>query len=184
MAYVSLLHRARTDKIASIIILAIGIISPIHCPYSANPLVIPPHLTSVAIPTFQNKTTEPELDIQVTDAVRNAFMRDNTLAIRSEDVATSILDGSIESYLKSPYAFDASERIIEYKISIHLSLTFHDNIEQKDRLTNKGVEVWRIYSILDESGNRLDDEALEDENKIKLIELASDEVLNSIFGDW
>jgi hypothetical protein len=154
------------------------------CPYSTNPLVIPPHLTSVAIPTFANVTNQPELDIQITDAIRQEFLLDNSLAIRDENIATSLLTGQVKSYVKTPNAFDESERVKEYKLTITLSITYIDKVENKERLKEKSVSQYRIYSIIDESGNRLDETTLETENRTKLVKQVAEEVLNSIFGDW
>ncbi len=154
------------------------------CVYSSNPGVIPSHLVSVAIPVFVNNTLEPLLEENLTKSVVYVFQKDNTLQVRTEDQATSILKGEIIEYKKDIYSWDESERVKEYKLTLQVKITFFDLVENKERVKDKIISESVIYPIIDSDGNQLDDEQEENNNKIILIERISQEILNSIFGDW
>jgi hypothetical protein len=75
---------------------------------------IPPDLTSIAIPTFQNKTYEPGIEIQFTQA----------FLTRAE--ADSILEGVIKSFTVYSVAFDKAGFVSQYEATIVMDLTLKD----------------------------------------------------------
>ena len=55
-------------------------------------------IKSVYVPFFSNETTQPDLDIQVTESIIDDLVDDNTLSVTSEDQADAILQGRIVAF--------------------------------------------------------------------------------------
>src|SRR5688572_4653622 len=68
------------------------------CSYSPNPSSVPSHLKTVAIPMFENRTTEPSLEQEVTQAVVDRFVKDNHLRVVSEGDADALITGAVSGY--------------------------------------------------------------------------------------
>ncbi len=86
------------------------------------------HLTagmkSIFIPVFENKTMEPIIEEELTPAVIREFLRDGRIEVVGSSKADMVLKGSVVSYKETPVSFDASENVLEYRISVttHLIL--------------------------------------------------------------
>jgi hypothetical protein len=56
----------------------------------------------IAVPTFENKTLLPRIEVLVTDTVIKQFHQDGTYRIAEEDNADAILKGEITEITRSP----------------------------------------------------------------------------------
>ena len=65
------------------------------CAYTTSTALLPSHLKTVAIPVFENATTEYTLEQEVTDAVIAHFVADNHLKVVDERSANSVIKGKI-----------------------------------------------------------------------------------------
>lgn len=93
--------------------------------------VLPSHITSIAVPMFSNKTLEPELEKDITDAIRQAFIKDGRLKVLDSASANSLLEGKLESYTLDPVAFDMSDRVTQYRVVIGVYITYKDLVKDK-----------------------------------------------------
>lgn len=60
---------------------------------------LPPHLKTIFVPTFENRTVEPNIEQKITTAVRRQFQHDGQLKIVSaENEADIVLKGTLTSY--------------------------------------------------------------------------------------
>jgi len=101
------------------------------CAYSFNPSSIPGHLKTVEIPVLDNRTLEVELAEEITSALIDRFVLDNTLRVVQGD-ADAILEGTITSYENRVFGFNAEEQADEYLVIIVVSMTFRDRVKNKD----------------------------------------------------
>lgn len=92
---------------------------------------LPAHITSVAVPLFGNQTLEPELEKDVTSALRQAFIRDGRLKVKEVKNATSVLEGLIRSYTLEAVAFDIQDRATQYRVVIGVHIVYRDLVEDK-----------------------------------------------------
>jgi outer membrane lipopolysaccharide assembly protein LptE/RlpB len=79
---------------------------------------IPPGLTSIAIPTFVNKTLEPGIEIPFTQAFLREFILDQRVNVVDRSEAESVLEGVIKSFSISSVAYDRSGLVLEYKATV------------------------------------------------------------------
>src|SRR5947209_18997536 len=57
---------------------------------------------TIAIPTFENKTLMPRIEVLVTDTVIKQFQQDGTYRIANSDKADATLKGEISRISRSP----------------------------------------------------------------------------------
>jgi len=87
---------------------------------------VPPGLTSVAIPTFQNKTYEPGIEIQFTQAFLREFILDKRVKVVSRAEADSTLEGVIKSFNIYSVAYNKAGFVLQYETHIIIDITLKD----------------------------------------------------------
>ncbi|MBI5191955.1 MAG: LptE family protein [Nitrospirae bacterium] len=85
---------------------------------------IPPSVTSISIPVFENKTMEPVIEEEITPAVIREFIKDRRLQVVDKSQSDLVLNGIVTSYKESPLSFDSNQNVLENRItiSVHLRL--------------------------------------------------------------
>ncbi|TBR22014.1 MAG: hypothetical protein EPO63_08085 [Candidatus Nitrosotenuis sp.] len=101
--------------------------------------ILPDTIKSVGIPVFENDVQQPNLDITVTHAVTETFLRDGRLAV-VDGGADSLLQGTIKSYTLEPVAFDTLNRVTQYRVKLMVNVKFTDN-------TGKGIALERDLRV-------------------------------------
>lgn len=79
---------------------------------------IPQGISSIAIPTFINKTFEPGIEIPFTKAFLKKFIDDQRVRVVDRKEADSILEGIIKSFELSSVSYDRSGFVMEYQTTI------------------------------------------------------------------
>ncbi|MFV1951473.1 MAG: LPS assembly lipoprotein LptE [Nitrospinota bacterium] len=92
---------------------------------------LPPHIKSIAIPLFSNKSTEPGIERELTGSVREWFITDGRLKVVEEGEADMILKGEINRYSLRPVSFDSQDNVTEYWVEMDISVKLKDVIENK-----------------------------------------------------
>ena len=96
---------------------------------------LPDHLRTVAVPAFINETGELDLESRITQATRQEFQRDGTLAVTDVEVADIIVKGKIIS---------CDFAAVRYERGNHLAseeqrMTVRCDILATERVTGKTV---------------------------------------------
>lgn len=148
-------------KIAGLITFISLILS--GCGYRVGSL-LPSDLSTVTIPTFINKTSEPNIEIDVTNGVIEEFQKDGTLKVVAEDKADTILTGEIISYEKVAQLYDSQGTVQESKLIVWTDILFKrlatDEIIVKARV--KGEAKFNIGESQFESEREILPEAVKD----------------------
>jgi len=84
---------------------------------------IPPGLTSIAIPTFVNKTFEPGIEVPFTQAFLREFILDKRIKVVDRSEADSTLEGVIKSFNIYSVSYDRSGLVLEYQTTVVMDLT-------------------------------------------------------------
>ena len=87
---------------------------------------VPPGLTSVAVPTFKNRTYEPGIEVPFTQAFLNEFILDRRVNVVDRGQADSLLEGIITDFKIFSVSFDRSGFVVEYQTNVTLDLTLKD----------------------------------------------------------
>ena len=84
---------------------------------------LPPGITSIAIPTFVNRTYEPGIEVPFTQAFLDDFIRDKRIKVVDKAAADSVLEGTIHSYRLSTGSTDPQGFVSEYRATVVVDLT-------------------------------------------------------------
>lgn len=91
--------------------------------YSASPGRVDDNIKRVAVLTLENLSTEPNLDVDLTDAIIFALQTDNTLRVVDEVGADSIISGKVTRYHLREVATTSELTVNEFQVQIAVSLT-------------------------------------------------------------
>jgi outer membrane lipopolysaccharide assembly protein LptE/RlpB len=89
---------------------------------------VPSGLNSVAIPTFKNRTYEPGVEIQFTQAFLREFILDRRVNVVDRAQADSIMEGIITDFRIYSVAYDQSGLAVEYQTTVVLDVTLKDRM--------------------------------------------------------
>ena len=114
--------------------------------YSGSSGRVDESLKQVAVRTIENRTTEPNLGVELSDSIILAIQTDNSLKVVDENVADSIIFGEVVRYHLREVATRADLTVNEYQVQIAVVLTFEivasgERIFQKKRFTGTGNYV-------------------------------------------
>jgi outer membrane lipopolysaccharide assembly protein LptE/RlpB len=87
---------------------------------------VPPGLSSIAIPTLKNKSFEPGIEIQFTQAFLNEFIQDRRVKVVSRAEADAILEGVVTDFTAYGVAYDKSGFVLQYRTIIVVNFTLRD----------------------------------------------------------
>ncbi len=132
-------------------------------------------IKSIAIPTFENESLKYGLEETFTRAVTDAFIEDNRLKVENEKSADAILHVTIKNFERTPYSYDESENVKEYKISISASVMLETKETEEELYKNAHFSEWATYYPLNE---------VEEDGIDKVAKKFSDKILQNILESW
>jgi hypothetical protein len=132
-------------------------------------------LKSLAVPLFENQTTESGIRERLTDQLAQAFVSDNTLKIAREQQADAILRGTVISYVQDPYSYTQAEVVNEYICRIGLNVQFSNRKTGKVIWEEMGMSNFGVYSAATET---------EEDGKIRAIAKLVEDILNRTVKGW
>ncbi len=107
-------------------------------------------IKTVAVPLFENETTEYGLREELTEAITDAVVADNTLRIVNIRGADSALRGVVTRYERECYTFDGSGNCSEYIVRVFVNVVFEELEKNEIIWEEKNIEGYGIYSASDE----------------------------------
>ena len=158
------------------LILLFGILFVLSCGYYSLKGSLPPHLKTVAIPLFENRTPEFGITETLTDAVIDEFVRDGSLQIVDRVGADVVITGTISSVNDRAGAFDQQETVQDIKVYVSVSIECMDQVKRQ-KMWGERITQFGTYDPAEGPDGRLSayDEAFE---KI------SQEILNKTVSNW
>lgn len=151
------------------------------CAYSTSAGLMPTHLKTVAIPAFENATTEYALQQEITDAVIREFVSNNTLKVVDERSANSVIRGKIVEYRNSVFGISAVDRAEEYRITIGVAVTFKDVVKNREVWNDDHIVKSANYYVNPVPG---DSAKTEVDGRRRAIEMIADEILTRTVQTW
>ena len=139
--------------------------------YSFSGSTLPPHIKTVAVPLFEDKTTEFGIDQKFTDGLIDAIIEDNTLKIADPRSADALVRGEILRVEDRAGQYNSNETASDYRVTISIKVAFED-VKKRKILWEETWTDWGSYSNDREEGI---DEA---------IKKLSTEILNRTVSGW
>ncbi|RLJ04051.1 MAG: hypothetical protein DRP14_04035 [Candidatus Aenigmatarchaeota archaeon] len=154
------------------------------CGYTTGSL-IPSHIKTIYVETFTNKTSEPGIEIEVTDAIKDRFLTDGALKIaNSREEADSILKGEIIDYRREPLSYTSDNEVAEYRLVLTVNLTYYDLVKDEIMWEEEDFEAdSEFYTTMQQQ--RFGSTNLDEEKLIENVarELAR-EIVNRTIEGW
>lgn len=160
--------------------LAAAAVAAASCAYTTSTALLPSHLKTVAVPVFENGTTEYTLEQDVTDAVIAAFIADNHLKVVDERSADAVVKGRITTYRNAVFGFSQAAQAQEYRVSIGISVTFKDQVKNRQLWSEPNMVKTANYYVVDTPGDSARTEL--DGRKQAIAKLAEEIIARSVEG--
>ena len=135
----------------------------------------------MAIPVFENATTEYTLEQEVTAAVVDRFVRDNHLRIVDERSANCVIRGKLIGYKNAVFGFSAANRAQEYRVTLTCSVVFKDLVKNREIWSEPNLVKTANYFVVDVPGQPARTEL---DGRKEAITKIADEILNRSVEGW
>jgi hypothetical protein len=142
---------------------------------------LPAHLKTVAIPVFENSTTEYTLEQDVTNAVIERFVKDNHLRVVDERSANAVVRGKLTGYKNAVFGFSAANRAQEYRVTLTCSVVFKDLVKNREIWNESGLIKTANYFVVDVPGQPARTEL---DGRKEAITKIADEILTRSVEGW
>jgi hypothetical protein len=138
-------------------------------------------MKTVAIPVFENGTTEYTLEQDITNAVIDRFVRDNHLRVVDERSANAIVQGKITGYKNAVFGFSAANRSQEYRVTITCSVVFKDLVKNREIWSDPGLVKTANYYVVPVPGDTAKTEL---DGRKEAVSKIADEILARSVEGW
>lgn len=148
------------------------------CAYSFTGASVPAHLKTIAIPLVDDQSGfgEPGLREEVTQAVTDLFISDNSLQVADRSSADAILVGLIATVSDAPSVVEQGETVSRRRITMSVKFTFQD-MKLRRKVWEKNFSNWGDY----DSGGGISQRKAGLEEAIRKI---SEDVLLETVSGW
>ena len=147
--------------------------------YSFSGSSLPSIIRTIAIPLFENKTTEFGVPEDITDALINEFTQDNTLKVVDRRAADSVIEGTIVNIREQAGAYNQQEQVQEIRIYVRVKAKFED-LKKNNVIWEEEITQWGTYSP-DASGG---ENATRQDAIDEAIEKIVTEIFNKTISGW
>lgn len=139
-----------------------------------------PHLKTILVQPFENKTVEYTLGQDAQNSLVNAFMKDGRLKINTQNPDAE-LRGEILDFRKRIYSYDNAGSVEEYQIQILFSVTFYDLKLNNEIYANKNLLLTRTYNP---TSDNINVEKTEEEAINKILSNLFDDIIKNTLENW
>lgn len=121
---------------------------------------LPPHIRAVAVQPFDNRTTRPEIEQRVTEAVTAELNKRSRIRVTTGATdADAVLEGAITSYRTTPVQFGSSGRQNRTEAIVTLQATLRDTTNDTVLWSQSGLVFKEQFDVV-ESGAFFDQETV------------------------
>lgn len=157
----------------------VGLLAAAGCGvYSASSGRVDENIRRVYVEYFENLTAQPNIGVDLTDAVINSIQVDNTLKVVDEEDADSIISGRVTNYQLQEAFARQDLTVTEYKVLISVVLTFTLKDTGKTLFENKRFTGTGNYVLDDPQGSS------EETARAEAAEEIVRDILAQVVEDW
>jgi hypothetical protein len=110
---------------------------------------LPDHLRTVYVPTFENETYEPGIEMDITDAVITRFRQDGNLRPVGEEEADTVVTGKIIAWDRRVLGYTGRDEsdVEEYRLYVNAVITFRDRATGEDLFRGQEVQGYTDFYL-------------------------------------
>jgi hypothetical protein len=135
-------------------------------------------IKTVAVPLFDNQTTEYGIKETLTDEIIDRLVTHGRLKVVSREEADSIISGLVVDYKHQAYTFDKSEQVQEYIVRIYVDVSFQDTEKRKVIWEQEQMEGWGTYDV------QADPPENEETGRERAIAKLAEDIVNKTVAGW
>lgn len=170
-----------TTRLRTVLALAAACACACSCAYTVRTTSLPPHLRTVAVPVFENGTTEYTLEQEITEAVISRFVQNNALRVVDERSANCVVRGRVTQYRNAVFGFSEQTRAQEYRVTIAVSVTFKDLVKNREIWAEENLVKTANYYVQDVPGQPA---RTEQDGRKEAIQKIADEIVTRTTEGW
>ena len=133
-------------------------------------------IKTVAVPIFQDQTSEFGIKEKITEEVIDQFTRDNTLRITDRRNADSLIEGTILRVEDRAGTFTSDERVQDIQIFITAKVKYED-LKKRKIMWEEEITQWGTFNPDDREESR-------DKGIAEAIQKIATEILNKSVSGW
>lgn len=83
-------------------------------------------IARISVPYFSNRTSEPDVEIEITDQIILGIAKDNTLKVVDESESDAALEGTVTKFRNTPFTFEQGDTQIQadqYRLMIEIKVS-------------------------------------------------------------
>jgi hypothetical protein len=165
-------------RVCSIIAVAAILACAPSCGYYSTKGRTAGDIKKIAVPNLANETSEPNIEIEITDNIRAGLIKDNTLKVVAESEADAVLEATVIEYRNVPYTFNTELQADQYRLVIALLASLFNPKDNTYVWKDRRIEARSDY-YLETTTERTYDRALEEVYK-DIVE----GILNATAQEW
>lgn len=121
------------------ILVFVPLFSLLNCGYKIGnaPFQAPLGVKSVAVPVFDNYTTEPELGTILAEALKKEILRRGLVRVEAVENADAIVRGAVTEIKIEPLSFSGQGVTSAYRVKLKIRV----------KLEKKGEIIWKIDEL-------------------------------------
>jgi outer membrane lipopolysaccharide assembly protein LptE/RlpB len=155
-----MMNRIKTMFLAMALLSIAGVLTGCGYALVGKGTVLPKYVESVAINSFENRTTRPEIEQRVTEEVAREFSQRGRYRIVSDPQAADVvLDGAIQTWHTRPIQFSSAGRATRVETVISIQATLRET-STDEVLWSQSRLIFREQYDIAESGEFFDEETL------------------------
>jgi len=135
-----------------LILMICPILFGLHCGYGLRGTgsSLPPHIRTIHIPMFKNNTTRFQLDLKLTESVRDELTaRGKVEIIPDRTGADAVLIGEITSFNVNPIGFGQDATATSYNIVVVARIVLRDLVNNRILFSNPHYSYQQEYDVPD-----------------------------------
>jgi len=166
-------------KIFAVVIFLIFSSVLISCSYSFTGASVAPHLKTISIPMFKDRSGsgEPNLENNLTNELIKKFIDDNSLAVAEKINADAIIECSVVSLPDSPESVTGErEKASLRRLTMTVKVVFKDLVKKKT-IFERTISEYSTYDTKDFLTSRTN--ALNE-----IVDKITEDVLLAVVSNW
>lgn len=161
---------------ATILLLIVSVGSA-GCGYGFRSGQVREGLDTVGVAFFENRSTEPGVEVDLTETVIRFLIEDRTLRIADEQVADAILYGTIRRYTFKEAFFGEDRTAEEYRVDIEVEVQMVDRRSGESIIGPQTVRGTGSFFI--EDGPEAEEQA-----RLDAATMIVEGILNLVVEEW
>jgi hypothetical protein len=111
---------------------------------------LPPHIRTINVPMFENNTTRFQLDLKLTESVRDELTARGEVEVSPERTgADAVLIGEITAFTVNPIGFGQDATASSYNIVVVAKIVLRDLVNNRVLFSNPHFSYQQSYDVPD-----------------------------------